>query len=72
MCARIIAATSFSVVAEGQKKVLKMAKEREKNQKNNYQSKLIKYEEERERVLVGDLNILKRWREYYVLPEADE
>ena len=33
---------------EGQKKVLRMAKEREKNSKDNYQSKVIKDEEERE------------------------
>ena len=48
---------------EGQKKVLKMAKERENNSKDIYQSKVIKDEEER--VLVEDLNILERWREYY-------
>ena len=48
---------------EGQKKVLRMAKEMEKNSKVIYQSKVIKYEEER--VLVADLKILERWREYY-------
>ena len=48
---------------EGQKKVLRMAKEREKNSKDIYQSKVIKDEEER--VLVEDLKILERWREYY-------
>ena len=48
---------------EGQKKVLRMAKEREKNSKDIYQSKVIKVEEER--VLVEDLKILERWREYH-------
>ena len=48
---------------EGQKKVLRMAKERENNSKYIYQPKVIKYEEER--VLVDDLKILKTWREYY-------
>ena len=48
---------------EGQKKVLRMAKERDKNSKEIYQSKVIKDEEER--VLVDDLNILERRREYY-------
>ena len=48
---------------EGQKKVLRMATEREKNSKDIYQSKVIKDEEER--VLVDDLKILERWREYY-------
>ena len=43
---------------EGQKKVLKMAKESEKNSKEIYQSKVIEYEEER--VLVEDL---KYWRD---------
>ena len=33
--------------------------------KNIYQSKVITGNEERERVLVEDLNILERWREYY-------
>ena len=47
---------------EGQKKVLRMAKEREKNSKDIYQSKVIKDEEERG-VLVEDLKILERWRE---------
>ena len=45
------------------KKVLRMAKEREKNSKYIYQSKVIKYEEDR--VLVEDLKIFERWREYY-------
>ena len=40
-----------------------MAKEREKNSKDMYQSKVIKDEEER--VLVDDLKILERWRENY-------
>ena len=40
-----------------------MAKEREKNSKDIYQAKVIKDEEER--VLVEDLKILDRWREYY-------
>ena len=40
-----------------------MAKSREKNSKYIYQSKAIKDEEER--VLVDDLKILERWREYY-------
>ena len=48
---------------EGQKKVLRMAKERENISKDIDQSKLIKDEEER--VLVEDLKILERWREYY-------
>ena len=48
---------------EVQKKVLRMAKEREKNSKDIYQSKVIKDEEER--VLVEDQKILERWREYY-------
>ena len=48
---------------EGQKKVMRMAKEREKNSKDIYQSKVIKDEEGR--VLVEDLEILKRWRKYY-------
>ena len=52
---------------EGQKKVLRMAKEREKNSKDIYQSKVIKDEEER--VLVDDLNILEMEG---VLSEADE
>ena len=54
---------------EGQKKVLMMAKERENNSKDIYQSKVINYEEER--VLVDDLKILESRREY-VLSEADE
>ena len=44
---------------EGQKKVLRMAKGREKNSKDIYQSKVIKYEEER--VLVDDIK--KSWRD---------
>ena len=48
---------------EVQKKVLRMAKEREKNSKDIYRSKVIKDEEER--VLVEDLKILKRLLEYY-------
>ena len=48
---------------EGQKKVLRMVKERENNSKDIYQSKVIKDEEER--VLVDDLKILERWRECY-------
>ena len=48
---------------EGQKKVLWMAKEREKNSKDIYQSKVITDEDER--VLVEDLKILERRREYY-------
>ena len=47
---------------EGQKKVLRMAKERENNSTDSYHSKVIKYEDER--VLVDDLKILERWREY--------
>ena len=47
---------------EGQKKVLRMAKERENNSKYIYQSKVIKYEEER---VVEDLKIFERCREYY-------
>ena len=48
---------------EGQKKVLRMVKERDKNSKDIYQSTMIKCEEER--VLMKDLKILERWREYY-------
>ena len=48
---------------EGQKKVLRMAKGRGNNSKDIYQSNVIKYEEER--VLVEDLKISERWREYY-------
>ena len=48
---------------EGQKKVSMMLKERENNSKDICQSKVIKYEEER--VLVEDIKILERWREYY-------
>ena len=40
-----------------------MAKESEKNSKDIYQSKVIKYEEER--VLVADLKILERWTKFY-------
>ena len=48
---------------EGQKKVLRMAKEREKNSKDIYQSNVIKDGEER--VLMEDFKMLERWREYY-------
>ena len=48
---------------EGQNKGLRMAKERERNSKDIYQSNVIKYQDER--VLVEDLKILERWREYY-------
>ena len=48
---------------EGQKKVLRMAKERENNSKNIDQSKVIKCEEDR--VLMEDLKILDRLMEYY-------
>ena len=48
---------------EGQMKVLRMAKERVKNSKYIYQSKVIKYEEER--VLVDGLKILERSKEHY-------
>ena len=48
---------------EGQTKVLRMAKEREKNTKDIYQSNVIKDEEEG--LLVDDVKILERWREYY-------
>ena len=47
---------------EGQNKVLRMAKEREKNWNDIYQSKVIKDEEDS--VLVDDLKILQRWEEY--------
>ena len=47
----------------GQKKVLRMAKERENISNDIYQSKVIKDEEER--VLVDDLKVLERCREYY-------
>ena len=51
---------------EGQKKVLRMATEREKNStKDIYHSKVIKDEEER--VLVDDLGEMEG-----VLPESDE
>ena len=52
---------------EGQKKVLRMTKEREKKSKDIYQSQVIKDEEER--VLVEDLKILEIEG---VLPEAGE
>ena len=48
---------------EGQKKVLRMAKETENNSKDIYQSKVINDEEDR--VLVDDIKILERLREYY-------
>ena len=48
---------------KGHKTVLRMAKEREKNSKDIYQSNVINDEEDR--VLVEDLKILERWREYY-------
>ena len=48
---------------EGQKKVFRMAKEREKNWKDMYQSNVINAEDER--MLVDDLKILERWRKYY-------
>ena len=48
---------------EGQKKVLRMAKETENNSKYIYQSKVINDEEDR--VLVDDIKILERLREYY-------
>jgi len=48
---------------EGTKKVLRMAKQRDKNSKDIYQTKLIKSEEGR--VLVKDEKILKRWKEYF-------
>ena len=50
---------------EGQKKVLRMAKERENNSKDIYQSKVIKDEDER--VLVDDLKMMEE-----VLPEGGE
>ena len=54
---------AYMDTTEGQKKVLRMAKEREKNSNYIYQSDMIKDEEEG--VLVEDLKILERWREYY-------
>ena len=48
---------------EGHNKVSRMAKERTNISKDIYQSKVIKYEEEG--VLVEDIKILERWREYY-------
>ena len=48
---------------EEQKKVLRMANERENNSKYIYQSKVMKGE--KERVLVEDCKILEIWREYY-------
>ena len=42
-----------------------MVKERENNLRDIYQSNVIKYEEERERVLVDDFKILERWVDYY-------
>ena len=47
----------------GQKKLLRMAKERENNSKDISQLKVIKVGEER--VLVEDVNISERWREYH-------
>ena len=54
---------AYMDTTEGQSKVLRMAKERENNSKDIYQSKVIKDEEKT--VLVEDLKILERWREYY-------
>ena len=48
---------------DGQKKVLRIAKERENNSNDLSQSNVIKDEEQR--VLAEDLKILERWREYY-------
>ena len=48
---------------EGQKKVLRMARSRNRNSKDVYQTKLIKDEDGS--VLVDDDKILKRWREYF-------
>ena len=55
---------------KGLKKVLRMAKESEKNSKYIYQANVIKYEEER--VLVDDLKILERWSGYYQKPMNEE
>ncbi|XP_063597228.1 uncharacterized protein LOC134773912 [Penaeus indicus] len=49
---------------EGMKKVLKMAKQRDKNSKDIYQAKLIKSEEGN--VLVKDEEILERWQTYFI------
>ena len=54
---------AYMDTTEGKKKVLRMAKESENNSKDSDQSKVIKDEEER--VVVNDLKILERWREYY-------
>ncbi|XP_063591302.1 uncharacterized protein LOC134768404 [Penaeus indicus] len=49
---------------EGMKKVLKMAKQRDKSSKDIYQAKLIKSEEGN--VLVKDKEILERWQTYFM------
>ena len=49
--------------AEGQRKVLRIAKQRDKNSKDIYQTKLIKDEEGT--VLIEDDKILNRWRGYF-------
>ena len=50
--------------------VLRMAKERNKNSKDIYQSKLINYEEGL--LLAVGVNILERWSEYYQKRLNDE
>ena len=48
---------------EGQKNVLRMARSRNRNSKDVYQTKLIKNEDGS--VLIEDDKILKRWQEYF-------
>ena len=48
---------------EGKKRVLRMAKQRDKNSKDIYQAKLIKDEDGS--VLTQDCKILERWRTYF-------
>nr|XP_027227214.1 uncharacterized protein LOC113819172 [Penaeus vannamei] len=48
---------------DGQKRALRMAKQRDKNSKDIYQTKLIK--DEKGNVLVENAEILKRWQEYF-------
>ena len=48
---------------EGQGKVLRIAKQRDKNSKDIYQTKLIK--DEKGTVLIEDDKIVDRWRGYF-------
>jgi len=48
---------------DGQKRALRMAKQRDKNSKDIYQTKLTK--DEKGNVLVENAEILKIWQEYF-------